>query len=304
MSYTKLHSSIIHSTIWQSPKHVKILWITMLAMTDQHGEVMASVPGLAKAADITVEECEDGLAYLARPDKYSRTPDNEGRRIEEVKGGWAVLNHDAYRKLQSIEDRREKDALRQRRRREKNRDIPSPVTDERDASRDVTDVTTSDQIRSKQNRTKENTTTNTPAGRGKGRQRKLDDALLEVPDVTPDDVSTGRQVIGFWPKQDPEDSRKITADPRKVVMRLVAIRTRQPLFSLEVLLEASRAYATTPRRRYKSPEHFLSLEPDPATGKPPFYEFAAAEVSRQKLASAQPPSETTPPLIPTEETPA
>jgi hypothetical protein len=111
-SYTKLFSSIIHSTIWQRPGHVRLVWVTMLAMVDRHGEVQASVPGLARAAGVTIQECEEALADMAGPDPYSRTPDNEGRRIEAVEGGWTILNHAKYRVKLSPEDIREKARIR------------------------------------------------------------------------------------------------------------------------------------------------------------------------------------------------
>lgn len=37
------------------------------------------------------------------PDAYSRTPDNEGRRIEPIDGGWRLLNHEKYRALRDEE---------------------------------------------------------------------------------------------------------------------------------------------------------------------------------------------------------
>ena len=96
-TFVKLHSEILDSTIWQEAHHVRILWITMLAMKDKNGEVMASIPGLAHRARITPQECEEGLTILISTDRYSRTKDHDGRRIDEVEGGWKVLNHEKYR---------------------------------------------------------------------------------------------------------------------------------------------------------------------------------------------------------------
>ncbi len=107
MQFTKLFNSILDSTIWQEPKETKILWITMLAMADRNGEVHASVPGLASRAGISLSECEDALECLQSPDKYSRTKDHDGRRIESMDGGWRLLNHGKYRALLSVEERRE-----------------------------------------------------------------------------------------------------------------------------------------------------------------------------------------------------
>jgi hypothetical protein len=117
--YTKLHGSIVTSTIWQeSPATCKV-WVTMLAMADGNGEIQASVPGLAHIAQISVEETEAALAKFLASDRYSRTPDFDGRRIEPIDGGWRLLNHEKYRYMLSEEDRKERDRERKRRYRER-----------------------------------------------------------------------------------------------------------------------------------------------------------------------------------------
>ena len=86
----------------------------MLAMADKKGKVDGSVPGLARRAGVELGECEAALARLRAPDAYSRTKEHEGRRIEDVDGGWMLLNHGKYRAMMSAEDKREVDRLRQR----------------------------------------------------------------------------------------------------------------------------------------------------------------------------------------------
>lgn len=107
MQFTKLFNSILDSTIWQESKETKLIWVTMLAMSDKDGDIHASIPGLASRAGVSIEECEEALKCLLSPDKYSRTKDNEGRRIAEIDGGWVLLNHAKYRALLSAEERRE-----------------------------------------------------------------------------------------------------------------------------------------------------------------------------------------------------
>jgi hypothetical protein len=97
MGYTKLFSSLIHSTIWREDDKTRILWVTMLAISDFDGRVEASIPGLADAARMEITECEAGLKVLMSPDPYSRSQEYEGRRISEVDGGWIILNHAKYR---------------------------------------------------------------------------------------------------------------------------------------------------------------------------------------------------------------
>ncbi len=105
--YTKLFSSILHSTVWREANHVRILWITLLAMADKSGIAETSIPGLADAARISLPDCEDALQRLQTPDPYSRTGDSEGRRIEPVDGGWRIINHGKYRAKMNAEERRE-----------------------------------------------------------------------------------------------------------------------------------------------------------------------------------------------------
>lgn len=119
MAYTKLHQSILRSTVWLEPNPTRIVWITMLALADKHGEVSGSVPGLANTARVTLDECKRAIATFMGPDPYSRTPDDEGRRIEPIDGGWQILNYEKYRLEASRDDQREKTAARTRRWREK-----------------------------------------------------------------------------------------------------------------------------------------------------------------------------------------
>jgi hypothetical protein len=115
MAYTKLFSSIVTSTIWVETDRTRIVWITMLALADRNGEVQASIPGLARIAGVPVPDCEDALQKFMSPDPYSRTPDDEGRRIEKIDGGWALINHSKYREMASREDSKEANAKRQKR---------------------------------------------------------------------------------------------------------------------------------------------------------------------------------------------
>ena len=122
--YAKLFSSIIHSTVWREDMHVKVVWITMLAMADAGGSVFASIPGLADAARVTIPQVEDALTKFLSPDPYSRTQEHEGRRIEVIPGGWKILNYVMYREIRNAETRRIQNAEAQARYREKHKIVP------------------------------------------------------------------------------------------------------------------------------------------------------------------------------------
>ena len=104
--FTKLFSGLVYSTVWREEMHVKVVWITMLALADRDGFVAASLPGLADAARVSLEQCEDALTRLMAPDPHSRTKLYEGRRIEVSDGGWKLLNYLKYRELRSKDERR------------------------------------------------------------------------------------------------------------------------------------------------------------------------------------------------------
>jgi len=119
--YTKLFNSIIHSTIWREDDKTRILWVTMLAMSDENGNVLSSLPGLADAARITIKECETSLEKLMQPDPYSRTQDYEGRRIAVIDDGWHILNREKYKN--KGKDRTEYWKEYKRRKRAENKDL-------------------------------------------------------------------------------------------------------------------------------------------------------------------------------------
>jgi hypothetical protein len=134
--YTKLFSNIVASTIWREDDKTRLVWITLLALSDRDGYVAASLPGLADLAHVSIEDCEMAIGKLQQPDKYSRSPEHDGRRIEAVEGGWLILNRAKYRDLVPAEHRREVDRLRQQRHRKKQNVGETTVTMSRVKDRD------------------------------------------------------------------------------------------------------------------------------------------------------------------------
>ncbi len=120
--FTKLHNTILDSSVWEEDYATRIVWITLLAKTDRDGIVEASIPGLARAARVSIEEVQAALDRFMKPDPWSRTPDDEGRRIEAIPdGGWRLLNYEKYRDKLSPEDRRERERVRKQRQRDRKR---------------------------------------------------------------------------------------------------------------------------------------------------------------------------------------
>ena len=89
----------------------------MLAIKDENGFVSASRSGMARIANITMEDFEIGIKCLESPDPDSRTTEYDGRRIEKIEGGWIILNHEKYR----LHDDIQRDKTRERVRRYRER---------------------------------------------------------------------------------------------------------------------------------------------------------------------------------------
>jgi hypothetical protein len=95
--YTKLFSDIVDSSIWDESAETCKVWVTLLALSNADGLVRGSVGWLAGKSRVTVKACELALKKFAAPDPKSRTPDNDGRRIEVLEDGWLILNYLLFR---------------------------------------------------------------------------------------------------------------------------------------------------------------------------------------------------------------
>jgi hypothetical protein len=126
--YAKLFSSLIASSLWSEDDKTRILFVTMLAMADWEGFVDASPAGLAPLARMSLTDCKIALEKLMSPDPESKNPDNEGRRIAKVEGGFLVLNYTIFRNKESKEYKRSQDRERQRRKRAKDKALSRNVT--------------------------------------------------------------------------------------------------------------------------------------------------------------------------------
>lgn len=111
--YNKLFTKILDSSIWLAPDSVRLVWITMIAAMDEEGNCMfACAANLAARARVTVEEAKKAIAEFEAPDENSADPDNEGRRIERIPGGWHLLNAHKYRAMVTRAIAKEKTRLR------------------------------------------------------------------------------------------------------------------------------------------------------------------------------------------------
>lgn len=116
--FAKLYDVILDSSVWSLPDRVRLVWITMLIMSDRDGVVHASVTGLAHRSRVPVHDTEQALQIFLGPDKHSRDG-TSGERIAVVPGGWLILNKDVYRDRQTPEQRAVAERVRRLRERRK-----------------------------------------------------------------------------------------------------------------------------------------------------------------------------------------
>ncbi len=99
--YVKIHQCVLDSSIWQEPEGTRLVFLTMLVMADQEGHVEASVSGLARRANVSIDSCRRALETLSSPDPDDRSGVENGVRISKVPRGWFVINHKYYRDLRT-----------------------------------------------------------------------------------------------------------------------------------------------------------------------------------------------------------
>ncbi len=123
--YNKLFTKILDSSVWLEPAHVRLVWITMLAMQDQDGMVaLSSIGNVAVRARVTTAEAADAIKRLESADDHNPGQEHEGRRIERVPGtGWIILNAAKYRAIVTAEEARRLNRERVQRHREKVRNV-------------------------------------------------------------------------------------------------------------------------------------------------------------------------------------
>lgn len=107
MAFVKLDCGILDSSLWHEDAETRVVFLTMLALTEPTGLCPATAPGIASRAQLPLERVEIILAKLESPDKHSRSLEEEGRRIERVDGGYNIVNYLKYRAKRDPDERKE-----------------------------------------------------------------------------------------------------------------------------------------------------------------------------------------------------
>jgi len=113
--YGKIFESMYDGTISVNWKAL-VTFQQMIVLCDSDGILDMTPPAISRRTNIPLDIIEEGIEFLQKPDPYSRSKAEEGRRIVLIDAdrswGWRIVNHKYYRDLASREDKKEKDRLR------------------------------------------------------------------------------------------------------------------------------------------------------------------------------------------------
>lgn len=116
MGYTHLDENLVQSSLMTADPNTFKIFITLLASARPDNIAPVSSTFLAAACYMSLEDVNKSLAILESPDNYSRSLEEEGRRIRRVDGGYFIINFSKYRnKIYSYKP----DAIRKREYRKK-----------------------------------------------------------------------------------------------------------------------------------------------------------------------------------------
>ena len=123
--YGKVFEQIYDSTVsecWQA----LVTFQQMIILADCDGTVDMTPESISRRTNIPLEIISEGIRNLEQPDRQSRSPLEDGRRIVRLdihrEWGWRVVNHGFYRGLKSREDKKEADRTRIAEKRKKDKE--------------------------------------------------------------------------------------------------------------------------------------------------------------------------------------
>lgn len=98
--YTPIFSTMLEGTLYGRWPHTGI-WACLLSQMSREGVIDKTPQCLASAIGVPVDVLTACINDFMQPDLDSRTPDNDGRRLELIdptrSWGWRVLNAQKYR---------------------------------------------------------------------------------------------------------------------------------------------------------------------------------------------------------------
>jgi hypothetical protein len=94
---------LLRSTLWECGWQPRLVFIGMLALADDDGEINApKIETLARLLNLSVADTAAGLAVLEAPDPESRSQEQEGRRVVKDGAVWRLVNYRKYRESRTL----------------------------------------------------------------------------------------------------------------------------------------------------------------------------------------------------------
>lgn len=114
--YVPIFEQVVDSSLWEEPLHVRVMFLTLLAIKDMDHIARVQDHHLKRIANLESDELVlDALRILESPDKRSSITQPEyGRRIDRVKGGWFIINGEKYQDMMREANKKAAAARRQR----------------------------------------------------------------------------------------------------------------------------------------------------------------------------------------------
>lgn len=142
--YGKIFDSIYDGTLrtnWQA----LVTFQQLIILADKSGVVDMTPHAIHGRTGIPMDIIEAGLDHLTKPDPYSRSTEEDGRRLvpidESRPWGWRLVNHGYYNRLRSMEEKREADRVRaSTKRKALNKGVSHTVADSREASPEIAEI--------------------------------------------------------------------------------------------------------------------------------------------------------------------
>jgi len=124
--YGKIFDSIYDGTLAEDWRAL-ITFQQFIVLCDADGMVDMTPQSISRRTGIPVEHIKAGIDVLEKADKYSRTSDEDGKRIELIDDhrpwGWHIVNHEKYKRMQDADTIRAQTRERVRKHREKKRGV-------------------------------------------------------------------------------------------------------------------------------------------------------------------------------------
>lgn len=120
--YGKVFDSMYDGTLYGQWEAI-VTFQQMIVLADADGIVDMTPQAMAARTSIPLEIIKKGIPTLEAPDPYSRTPGQDGKRIELIDAhrpwGWHIVNHEKYKNLRDAKEVRAQNRERQQRFRDK-----------------------------------------------------------------------------------------------------------------------------------------------------------------------------------------